>query len=102
MKEKGVCNIIQNPECIKKLTQIETNQSSQHELLEKICTGLYGNGKPGLISRMERQEEIEERRKWLIRALIVAFLSLGVVLIKELVKGNENEKTNVAHIVTDK
>jgi len=39
---------------------------------EKVQNVILGNGKPGLITRLDRLEQTEAVRKWVIRALVGA------------------------------
>lgn len=57
------CTQAPNPVCEVRLTQIA-------ETLDKLLAHVEGNGKPGLIVRIDRIEQREESRKWVGRALL--------------------------------
>lgn len=56
------------------------------EVLEKHSTEIWGNnGNVGLSKKMDRMEQMEEGRKWLIRALGAASIGLIVKQVVDLI-----------------
>lgn len=51
--------------------------------VDKHDEAIYGNGKPGLKTVVERLKEAEERRTWTIRAIGAAVIGLIANFIKE-------------------
>jgi hypothetical protein len=51
--------------------------------VDKHDEAIYGNGKPGLKTIVERLKEAEERRTWTIRAIGMAVIGLVANFIKE-------------------
>jgi hypothetical protein len=65
---------------------VENVNVNQTALLKKHEETLYGNGKPGLNTRIDRIEQIEQNRKWSLRvlwsAMVGVFARIGYDLFK--------------------
>ena len=48
------------------------------EIVDKLDHTVNGNGKEGLVTRVDRIEQVEISRKWLMRVLIVAIVT-GII-----------------------
>ncbi len=44
------------------------------ERFDKLFSSLNGNGQAGIITRIDRLEQVESTRKWTIRALVMTVL----------------------------
>ena len=75
---------------------IEKNQKEMQEQVDKLEKMLTGNGEPskGLIVRVDRLAEKDEKNQWLSKATISAFISaivsaaIGAVFAWEKIKKN--------------
>ena len=65
-------------EIIERLARIEERVAEVREDTVELRRGVFGyNGTPGLVTRLDRIEQIETHRRWTIRAIVIALL--GVV-----------------------
>jgi len=55
---------------------MESVDANQTKLLEKHDKTLYGNGKTGLDTRVDRIEQVEKGRKWNLRVVWGAIVGL--------------------------
>lgn len=58
------------------INQISDSQLNTNNKLDKIAESIVGNGKIGLTTRLDRIEQIERGRKWLLRTVGVAVIGL--------------------------
>lgn len=66
-------------EIIERLTRIEERVAEVRVDTTELRRGVFGyNGTPGVMTRIDRLEQLERRRSWTIRALFTAFL--GAIL----------------------
>ena len=79
-------------ETLQLLTQIHVNQTHLQGSVETLTgkvesmdTLLRGNGKTGLILRVDRMEQTDKRRTWIIRTVLGAVLTLAVATVWGLV-----------------
>lgn len=89
------CPDVQRVDCARefeslggRVTGLTEQQQSNSKKLDAIHESIVGTGeKPGLAGRVRSLEELESRRSWLVRAIVVAVLGLiaksilGCVLI---------------------
>ena len=66
------------PDCVEKLATLQAEQRDQSGKLDRILKHLEGNGREGLIVKVDRLEQSEERRKWALRAIAGAVVGLAV------------------------
>ena len=67
-----------------RLGRVEERLEAMQEDTTTIRKAIVGSsGNPGLLIRVDRLEQLESRRKWVIRTLIVASLAAvaGVILL---------------------
>jgi len=65
------------PECVEKLTRLAEARHDDSGKLDKILKHLEGNGREGLIVRVDRLEQTERRRSrlmWTVAAGVVALV----------------------------
>ena len=70
-----------NFECTKVLTRMEEQLRINTELTQKIANKIYGNGKPGHDTRIDRLEVEANNRRWSVRLVAGGILSVVVWLI---------------------
>lgn len=58
------------------IAKLLTVQEAQDVKLDRILKLLDGNGTPGMLIRMDRLEQAENRRKWGVRALAGAIVGI--------------------------
>ena len=63
------------------IKQIVTNQDKIEKKIDRFTESLLGNGKPGINVRLDRIEQLENRRKWLTRAILIAIIGIGVKML---------------------
>lgn len=56
-------------------------------LVEKTDHTVHGNGKDGLVTKVDRLEQTESTRKWTIKALVGSVLVGGVTFLFKLIGG---------------
>ena len=65
------------PECVEKLAQLAEASRDDSAKLDKILKHLDGNGREGLIVRVDRLEQTERRRSrlvWTVAAGVIALV----------------------------
>jgi hypothetical protein len=65
-----------------KLAEVQLTLANQDKILAKIDTAVVGNGRPGLITRMDRAERwiaTNTRALWLVAAAVIAFAVKAIV-----------------------
>lgn len=65
-------------------TIIKDSLSQVRKDVDRHDTVIYGNGKPGLKSIVEKLVEAEEKRTWTIRAISLAVIGLIANFFKEV------------------
>lgn len=53
--------------------------------LARIEYGIFGNGEPGIKTRLDRLEQDAARRKWHIRAVVTGVIAALAVWLREVV-----------------
>lgn len=73
---------------------IKTKLDQIEKLLNEILTKLNGNGSPGIIVRLDRLEQVEKTRRWLLGVVvtqsITLIFALFLLFVKMEVRTNEN------------
>ena len=64
------------PECIDKLATLTAARLEDSQKLDRILRHLEGNGREGLLVRVDRLEQAEQRRSWLVRVIAAAVVAL--------------------------
>ncbi len=64
------------PECIEKLATLAAAREADSRKLDRILRHLEGNGRDGLLVRVDRLEQTEQRRSWLVRVIAAAVIGL--------------------------
>ena len=64
-----------------RLATLESLLTTANTKLDKLLTVIDGNGREGLIVRVDRLEQIEGRRKWTSRLVAT---SVGALIVKAL------------------
>ena len=70
-------------EIIERLARIEERVDRLLEIGIRHDRLLAGNGTAGLVTRLDRIEQIEARRRWTIRTIVVALLGVVGSMIAE-------------------
>ena len=74
------------PQCVEKLARLAEAGRDDSAKLDKILKHLEGNGREGLIVRVDRLEQTEKRRSrlvWTVAAAVIALVAkTGYQLIK--------------------
>jgi hypothetical protein len=65
-----------------KVTEIQLNLATQDKTLAKLESSIHGNGKPGLITRMDRVERIAGG---LVKAVWLLTTAIGTAMVKIVV-----------------
>ncbi|NLF30560.1 MAG: hypothetical protein GX591_06700 [Planctomycetes bacterium] len=63
-------------ECIEKLATLAAARREDSLKLDRILRHLEGNGRDGLLVRVDRLEQAEQRRSWLVRVIAAAVVGL--------------------------
>lgn len=65
------------------------NRTKSNQQVEEIHGFLFGNTKQplGMNVRLDRLEQVQENRKWFIRAIAGAVIALGLDRVVHFVKG---------------
>ena len=64
------------PDCIEKLATLAAARREDSRKLDRILRHLEGNGRDGLLVRVDRLEQAEQRRSWLVRVIAAAVIGL--------------------------
>ena len=64
------------PDCIEKLATLTAARREDSRKLDRILRHLEGNGRDGLLVRVDRLEQAEQRRSWLVRVIAAAVIGL--------------------------
>lgn len=67
-------------EILERLARIETTLDT----IDVRTAALYDNGRPGLMTRVDRLEQVEKRRTWTIRALVAALIAVTLDLVARM------------------
>ena len=75
-------------EIAERLARIEVTVESTHEELSALKRAVFGyNGQlPGLMTRLDRIEQGERRRKWAVRAILVGLVSIVAEAVARFVR----------------
>ncbi|MFW6145748.1 MAG: hypothetical protein ACOC7R_00275 [Planctomycetota bacterium] len=65
------------PDCIEKLAMLTAARKEDSQKLDRILRHLEGNGRDGLLVRVDRLEQAEQRRSWLVR--VIAAVVIGLI-----------------------
>jgi len=66
------------------LARLEVHCETIREDIKLVKSVILGNGKPGVLLRMDRLEQIEDRRKWGVRAGVTALITVIIHTIRQL------------------
>ena len=69
-------------------TWMEKDSQDKQAVLDEHQRVLRGNGDPGIIKQVDRLEQTEKLRKWIIRGLILAVIGGAVSLVVAAIKGS--------------
>jgi len=61
-----------------RLATLESLLTAANDKLDKLLASIYGNGREGLLVRVDRLEQDEGRRKWGVRLVAASVVGLIV------------------------
>ena len=66
-------------------TEMTQWQKSTDAIVDAHSTAIHGNTKPGLVTKVDRLEQTEKLRNWIIGGLVLAAIGGAATLIVEVI-----------------